>query len=88
MCVCIFIALMTLIIGTDVFQYEMYCNAKSYMSEVQSYARPIVTKTYDSSWNMFDWHLYPGGAWRLHMLRCMLGKLNTKLVTLYVSSHV
>lgn len=25
------------------------------------------------SWNCFDWHLYPGGAWRIHMLRRMMG---------------
>ncbi|KAI8850112.1 hypothetical protein BC829DRAFT_416378 [Chytridium lagenaria] len=34
---------------------------------------PDVTRTYDSSWNMFDSHLYPGGAVRIHMLRPPLG---------------
>ncbi len=37
------------------------------------YARPIVTRHFDSAWDLFDRHLYPGGAWRLHMLRHKLG---------------
>lgn len=36
--------------------------------------RPIVTRKYDSSWDMFDSHTYPGGAWRIHMLRQLLGE--------------
>jgi hypothetical protein len=32
-----------------------------------------VIRKYDSSWSLFDGHLYPGGAWRLHMLRGLLG---------------
>jgi len=52
----------------------MLDQATSYMHEVDSsYARPIVTRTYNSSWMMFDAHLYPGGSWRLHMLRTLLG---------------
>ena len=35
--------------------------------------RPIVTKEYDHSWNLFDRHLYPGGSWRIHMLRKLVG---------------
>jgi aminopeptidase N len=35
--------------------------------------RPIVTSKFDSSWNMYDNHLYPGGSCRLHMLRQRLG---------------
>ena len=38
------------------------------------YARPIVTRRFDSSWDLFDRHLYPGAAWRIHMLRCEVGE--------------
>ncbi|MCA9697799.1 MAG: hypothetical protein KC431_09770, partial [Myxococcales bacterium] len=37
------------------------------------YKRPIVTRAYHSSFELYDMHLYPGGAARLHTLRCMLG---------------
>lgn len=30
-------------------------------------------REYNSSWDLFDQHLYPGGAWRIHMLRGLLG---------------
>ncbi|MFV2014238.1 MAG: M1 family aminopeptidase, partial [Candidatus Heimdallarchaeota archaeon] len=60
--------------GTDYFQYELFKNANSYFEEVdKKYLRPIVHNYYNSSWQLFDKHLYPGGAWRLHMLRNMLG---------------
>lgn len=39
----------------------------------EDYARPIATRTYNSSWAMYDNHLYPGGSCRLHMLRLLLG---------------
>lgn len=35
--------------------------------------RPIVTRTYNNSFQVYDAHLYPGGAMRLHMLRNRLG---------------
>ncbi|MHA1583765.1 MAG: M1 family aminopeptidase, partial [Promethearchaeota archaeon] len=61
-------------LGQDMMQYQLYRDAKSYMEESDSkYARPIVTNHYDSSWDMYDHHLYPGGAWRIHMLRAKLG---------------
>ena len=45
-----------------------------YTDEADSaYVRPIQTRRFDSSWDLFDAHLYPGGAWRLHMLRHLLG---------------
>ncbi|KAJ8654161.1 hypothetical protein O0I10_010237 [Lichtheimia ornata] len=55
------------------FRYEMMTNAKGYIKECAKYMRPIVTRKYDSSWDMFDGHTYPGGAWRIHMLRKKLG---------------
>jgi aminopeptidase N len=61
-------------ISEDEMRYQMLDNAKAYIKETNSkYMRPIVTRVYDSSWAMFDRHTYPGGAWRLHMLRHLLG---------------
>ncbi|MBN2156428.1 MAG: M1 family metallopeptidase [Candidatus Lokiarchaeota archaeon] len=57
----------------DEWKYNMYNNSLRYREESDSkYARPIVNKTYDSSWDMYDRHLYPGGAWRIHMLRHLI----------------
>ncbi len=55
-------------------QYELHNDAVGYQQEADDlYVRPIVTRRYNSSWDLFDWHLYPGGAYRLHMLRQKLG---------------
>lgn len=60
--------------GDDDFRFEMFRNARDYMSEADDrYTRPIVTRVFNSSWDMYDLHLYPGGACRIHMLRRMLG---------------
>jgi len=60
--------------GRDDFEYELHRDAEAYFEEAdQRYVRPIVTRTYNSSWDLFDRHLYPGGAWRLHMLRHVAG---------------
>jgi aminopeptidase N len=42
------------------YRFDLIQNADAYVTECSSYMRPIVCKTYDSSWNMFDRHLYPG----------------------------
>ena len=55
-------------------QYVYYENAIAYFDEADNrYMRPIVTRHFRSSWDMYDRHLYPGGACRLHTLRCELG---------------
>ena len=55
-------------------QYVYYDNARGYMIEADSrYKRAIVNRHFRSSWDMYDRHLYPGGACRLHMLRQELG---------------
>lgn len=60
--------------GQDEKLYDLWRNAGSYFDEAdQKYMRPLVTRRYESSWQMFDMHLYPGGACRLHTLRCELG---------------
>jgi aminopeptidase N len=60
--------------GREEFSYRLLLNAERYMSEDSSrYRRPIVTNVYEFPTNMFDAHSYPGGSWRLHMLRHQLG---------------
>lgn len=53
--------------------YDRFVNQRRYKNETKNYVRPIVTNKYDSSWNLFDSHLYPGGAQRIDMLRKSLG---------------
>ena len=48
--------------------------AHAYFDEADgSYKRPLVTREYNSSWDLYDYHLYPGGAARIHTLRRTLG---------------
>ncbi|KAI9326340.1 hypothetical protein DFJ73DRAFT_171736 [Zopfochytrium polystomum] len=61
-------------VSADEFRLAMIKNAISYFDECEKYIRPIVCRTYDSSWDLFDRHTYPGGAWRIHMLRHILGE--------------
>ena len=56
------------------FHSELLHKRDRYFSEVKSrYSRPIMTRVFDSPWKMYDMHLYPGGAVRLHMLRKKIG---------------
>lgn len=60
--------------GQAAFQYDMFLNAEAYFDEADNrYVRPIVTRKFEDPWEMFDRHLYPGGSWRIHMLRRLLG---------------
>lgn len=60
--------------GADEQRYDLYANAQAYFGEADdAYKRPIVTRTFNTSWDMYDRHLYPGGACRLHTLRNELG---------------
>jgi len=62
--------------GADTALWYMTLEGEAYMNENRgSYNRPIVTNVYEHSWNMYDMHLYPGGAWRLHMLMHKLGRV-------------
>ncbi len=61
-------------LGRDEADYYFYTHVDSYASEAdESYKRPIVTRKFNHSWQMYDRHLYPGGGARLHMLRKELG---------------
>jgi aminopeptidase N len=60
--------------GQDALDVELWTFGDTYFAEVdERYARPIVTRKYDSSFDLFDGHLYPGAALRIHMLREKIG---------------
>jgi len=62
-------------LGYDEFIYEMRQNAEAYFSEDREhYRRPIVTRVYKNTNDLFDRHLYEKGSLVLHMLRHLLGK--------------
>jgi aminopeptidase N len=61
--------------GRDEADFYISEEIRDYRSEADGrYIRPIVTRHFDSAWDMFDMHLYPGGSCRLHMLRRRLGE--------------
>ncbi len=60
--------------GEDEFLYEVYQDQESYFAEDKTYRRPIVHNRFEMPIDLFDRHLYPGGACRLHMLRRLLGE--------------
>ncbi|MFN2172075.1 MAG: M1 family aminopeptidase [Candidatus Promineifilaceae bacterium] len=54
--------------------YRYFDAARRYILEADNrYQRPIVNRHFQSSWEMFDAHTYPGGACRLHTLRKEIG---------------
>lgn len=60
--------------GTDGGQYVYYVARATYFEECDTrYQRPIVTRRFQSSFDLYDSHLYEGGACRLHTLRKELG---------------
>ncbi|KAJ3103857.1 hypothetical protein HDU97_009776 [Phlyctochytrium planicorne] len=70
------------------YRYQVILDVKDYIEECEDYMRPIVTRTYDSSDQLFDRHIYPGGAVRIHMLRHILGdEVFWAAVKNYVSTH-
>jgi aminopeptidase N len=60
-------------VSKEEFEYDLWINAESYFDETESYMRQMVQRQYQSSWSLFDSHTYPGGAWRIHMLRKLVG---------------
>jgi aminopeptidase N len=62
------------VLGQEHGDYVFYDHAQAYFQEAdEKYMRPIVTRRFKTSWQMYDRHLYPGGACRLHTLRRELG---------------
>ena len=61
--------------GEDEFYYRLLENRETYFEEHESkYKRSIITNVYSQPIDLFDMHLYPGSAARLHMLRRILGE--------------
>ncbi|MEM7605232.1 MAG: M1 family metallopeptidase [Myxococcota bacterium] len=61
-------------VSADEGVYDRYSAAARYFEECRTkYVRPVATRRFDHSWLLFDRHLYPGGAFRLHMLRRLVG---------------
>ncbi len=60
--------------GEDEFRYQLLQDAETYFSEDLKYRRPIVTHIYKEPIDLFDAHLYPGGAVRLHHLKSIMGE--------------
>ena len=62
--------------GDDAAAYVYHQQAQEYFEEADDlYKRPIVTRRFQSSWDLYDRHLYEGGACRLHMLCRELGEV-------------
>lgn len=60
--------------GDDEFAFEMRRNADAYFDEDRErYRRPLSTKMYKNTNDLFDRHLYEKGSCILHMLRRELG---------------
>ena len=60
--------------GSDASQYVYYSNRAVYLKECdEEYQRPIITRRFQASWDLYDAHLYEGGACRLDTLRHELG---------------
>ncbi len=60
--------------GPAAAEYVYYSNRAAYFHEAdEKYQRPIITRRFQSSWDLYDAHLYEGGACRLHTLRHELG---------------
>ena len=76
--------------GPQERDYDFWRDQKAYFDEADhQYKRPLVTNQFESSWRMYDRHLYPGGAARLHMLRCWLGdEVFWSGVRAYLREHV
>jgi aminopeptidase N len=61
-------------VGTDALHLHLADQRRAYFSEADGpYIRPIATRFFDSAWDLYDRHLYPGGAVRLHLLRKEMG---------------
>ncbi|NOY24251.1 MAG: hypothetical protein GXP62_00095 [Oligoflexia bacterium] len=75
--------------GQEAMRAWLHIELRWYLSEAgKRYQRPIVTRRFDSSWDLFDAHLYPGGAVRLHLLRRTVGdEVFWKAVNAYLSRN-
>lgn len=76
-------------LGYDEFMVEMRGNADAYFDEDSSrYRRPMVTRNYKNTNDLFDRHLYEKGSTLLHMLRSFLGEdAWWRSINLYLKRH-
>jgi aminopeptidase N len=61
-------------LGADEYDLAVLLDAEAYFREDALYRRPIVTHRYEFPIDLFDAHLYPGGAVRLRHLHALLGE--------------
>ncbi|MFQ5481444.1 MAG: M1 family aminopeptidase [Nitrospinaceae bacterium] len=74
--------------GRDEFRYQLLEDAETYFGEDAKYRRPIVTNVYREPIDLFDAHLYPGGAVRVHHLRRLAGEDPFKqALSLFLKNH-
>lgn len=75
--------------GYDEFMYELRGNAEAYFDEDRDrYRRPLSTKTYKNTNDLFDRHLYEKGSCILHLLRCLLGERDWwRSMNVYLQRH-
>jgi len=75
--------------GEDEFYYRLLENRETYFEEHDSkYKRSIITNVYSQPIDLFDMHLYPGSATRLHMLRRILGEEEWwEIINLFLKKH-
>ncbi|MGQ4834244.1 MAG: M1 family aminopeptidase [Candidatus Asgardarchaeia archaeon] len=65
--------------GDDEFVYELLQDLDAYLREYgERYSRPIVTRIFKLSMEVFDSHSYPKGALVLHTLKHLIGEDNFK----------
>jgi aminopeptidase N len=75
--------------GEDEFYYRLLEYRETYFEEHDSkYKRSIITNVYSQPIDLFDMHLYPGSAARLHMIRRMLGEDEWwEVINLFLKKH-
>ena len=75
--------------GYDEFMFELRGNAEAYFDEdKERYRRPLSTKVYKNTNDLFDRHLYEKGSCILHMIRKLLGEEAWwRAMNLYLTRH-
>ena len=75
-------------LGADEFDLAVQLDAEAYIREDGLYRRPIVTNRYEFPIDLFDAHLYPGGAVRLRNLHALLGEpLFKEVLRRFIEQH-
>ena len=74
--------------GENEFRYQLLEESETYFAEDAKYRRPIVTNIYKEPIDLFDAHLYPGGALRLHHLKNIAGEnIFRKAIAVFLKRH-